>query len=92
MTAMSTGDKAVTGPSLDKSLFSKIGRVCDPFLFDVSSKLEKTSSDGVFQKHPALHFLPGLGIFTKTGPLCQNFFLRLFSLSVVKESKFWVCY
>ena len=72
MTAVSTGDKAITGPLLDKSSFAKTGRVCDPFLFDVFSKLEQTSSDGVFQQPPALHFLLGLGIFTKTGPLCPN--------------------
>ena len=39
MTAVSTGDNVVTGHLLDKSLFAKIGRVCDPFLFDVSSKV-----------------------------------------------------
>ena len=38
MTAVSIEGKAVTGSLLDKSLFAKIGRVCDPFPFDVCSK------------------------------------------------------
>ena len=91
MTTMSTRDKAVTSALLDNSLFAKTGRICDPFLFDASSKLEQASFDGVFQQPPALHFIPGLGIFTKIGPLCQNCLMRLFLLSVVKESKFRVC-
>ena len=38
MTAVSSEGKVVTGSLLDKSLFAKTCRVCDPFPFDVSTK------------------------------------------------------
>ena len=39
MTTVSTEGKVATGSLLDKSLFVKTGRVCNPFPFDVSSKI-----------------------------------------------------
>ena len=85
MTAVSTRDKAVTGPLLDKSLLGKTGRVCDPFFLDVTAKLEHTFFDGVIQCLSSLHFIPKLVMFA------QNLILCLSLLSVVKESKFRVC-
>ena len=65
MTAMSTGDKSVTIPLLDKSLFAKTGRVCDPFFLDVTAKLEHTFFDGVIQCLSSLHFIPELVMFAQ---------------------------
>ena len=58
MTAVSTEGKAATSSLLDKSLFSKTCRVCDPFPFDVSSKLEQTSFDGALQQLSAFTLHP----------------------------------
>ena len=57
--------KTVTCPLIDNLLMVKTGRVCDPFLLDVTAKLEQTFSDGVLQKLSALHFNPELVIFTQ---------------------------
>ena len=65
MTAVSTRDKAVTSPLLDKSLFAKTGRICDPFFLDVTAKLEHTFSDGVIQCLSSLHFIPELAMFAQ---------------------------
>ena len=83
--------KDVTCYFIDKLVLVKTGRVSNPFLLDVSSKLEQTFSNGVLQRLSALHFIPEIVIFSQTGVLCQNIFLCLFFLSVVQESKFWVC-
>ena len=64
MTAVSTGDKVVTSPLIDKSLFSKIGRVCDPFFLDVTAKLEHTFSNGVIQCLSCLDFITELVMFS----------------------------
>ena len=82
--------KFVTCHLIDKPLFVKTGRVSNPFLLDVSSKLEQTFSDGVIQHLSTLHFIPEIVVFSKSSLLCQNIFLRLFFLSVVKELKSWV--
>ena len=73
MTAMSTGDKTITGPLIDKSLFPKIGRVCDPFFLDVTTKLEHTFSDGVIQCLSSLHFIPELVMFAQNWSFVPKF-------------------
>ena len=83
--------KVITCHPIDKPLLVKTGRVCDPFLLDVSSKLEHTFFDGVLQQLSALHFIPKIVLFSKNGLLCQNIFLCLFFLSLVKESKSRFC-
>ena len=73
MTAVSTGDKAVTILMLDKSLFAKIGRVCDPFFLDVTAKLKRTFSDGVIQYLSSLHFILELVMFTQNWSFVPKF-------------------
>ena len=57
--------KFVTYHLIDKPLLVKIGRVSNPFLLDVSSKLEQTFSDGVLQQLSALHFIPDIVVLSK---------------------------
>ena len=73
MTAVSTRDKAVTSPLLDKSLFVKTCRVCDPFFLDVTAKLEHTFSDGVIQCLSSLHFIPDLVMFSQNRSFMPKF-------------------
>ena len=73
MTAVSTGDKTVTSPLLDKSLFAKTSRVCDPFFLDVTAKLEHTFFDGVIQCLSSLHFIPELVMFTQNWSFVPKF-------------------
>ena len=61
------------------------------FSMVVSSKLEQTSPNGVFQQVSALYFILEVVVLTKTGYACQNIFLHTFMLSVVKEVESWVC-
>ena len=62
------------------------------FSFIVSSKLEQTYSNGVFQQISSLYFIPEIVVFAKTGFVCQNIFRHPFLPSVVKEAESWVCY
>ena len=58
---------------IDKLLLVKIGRVCDPFLLDVTAKLEHTFSDGVIQCLSSLHFIPELVMFTQNWSFVPKF-------------------
>ena len=57
----------------------------------VSSKMEQTSPNGVFQQISALYFILEVVVLAKTGSTCQNNFLHHFLLSVVKEAESQIC-
>ena len=75
MIAVSIGDKVVTSPLLDNSLFAKIFRVCDPFFLYVTAKLEHTFPDVVLQCPSSLYFIPELFTFAR-----NRYFMPKFDL------------
>ena len=48
------------------------------FSLILTSKLEQTSPNGVYQQISSLYFIPKIVIFDKTSSMCQNIFLPLF--------------